>query len=372
MSSATGCSDNREASSASAAATPVCSLARALAIARPGFDVMLRPGRYGPLTIAPSAPASHDVRFIAARGRGRPVVGGGFVTGADGLALVGLSFSKKILIQTSRHLTVSGVDFAGAQLWLRQSSDAVIQGCRFHDFHPSLDRALLIMGNQYRPDQPNTRRVTVRNNVFRHLDHDAIAVYNNFEGVLIEGNKIERVIQPPDYLYHTDAIQVMGGRHLTIRKNLIRDGNQGILIKDGSAARDVTIADNVIHDEAAFGIQVFDGVRMRIFRNTVWRTPYGVFLWNDPRYRGDTATTFDDNVVDRINLFDGARITHAGNNVFRTYHPLGRPAFLGRPNFVDAEAGDFSISRRRPGLGISKRDIPGAQAADANATAITP
>jgi hypothetical protein len=279
-----------------------------------------------------------------------------------GIGFSRLSFTGAVTIRESFDVAIERSDFPSTHLYMRQSRRVRVIGNRFRDVR-SGERALLAQG-AVAPDELTTEDLRIERNTFDNVAHDAIAVYNGYRRVVVADNVITGVWRPEDAEYHSDAMQFMGGDGLTIRDNILHDNNHGILVKDGKRTRDLVVTGNLITGGGA-GLQLFNAPGARVTRNTIWDTRFGTIFRNDTAVRGSTSVRLEDNILDQLTVdaATGARLTRARGNVFGRGTTFGRPAYRGTPNFADAGDGDFVVSVRRPGAGLSSGSRPpGAQA----------
>lgn len=352
-----GCRDDRSVHEARRRRTPWCSLMRAATAAPAGAVVEVAAGRYPELSL--SGGGHRRLTFRAAAGA-RPELDGLHLGGVTGLRFEGFRMTASVELFDVDRVTLRRNDFPGAGIHMKTSRRVRIVRNRFHGLEGQT-RGILAQGSSA-PGGRDNERIVVRGNRFDDLQHDAIAFYNGYRRVLVEGNRISRVVQPPDFPMHSDGMQFMGGDRLTIRGNVIRDGSQGILVKDGAPSTHLVVRGNLIHDIEGAGLQLFNAPGAKVVGNTVWDTRYGTFLRNDPAVAQRTSAVLERNVLDRLTVEGDDAVRRAAGNVFGQGSTMGRPAYRGAPNFADPAQGDFRIERAAPGAGLrSGVQPPGAR-----------
>ena len=357
-----GCDDGRSVARARRAATPWCSLDRALEAAPGGSTILVAGGRYDAAKLSGEAGEERDLVLRPADPAQRPVLEGLQLVGAGGVRVSGFLFTGTLAIDGSSGITVEDNGFASTNLYVRRSQRIRVIGNRFRDVRDG-ERALLVQG-AVSEDQPTTEDLLIRGNRFDNIAHDAIAVYNGYERVTVEGNRIEGVWRPPGTERHSDAMQFMGGSRLTIRDNVLHDNNQGILVKDGPASNGLVVTGNLITDGGA-GLQIWNAPGARVERNSIWGTRFGTIFRNAPEPPDRTSVLLRENVLDQliVDAGTGASVRpESSGNVFGRGRTYGESAHRGRPNFMDQGSGDFRISTSDPGAGLPATDRPpGAQ-----------
>jgi Right handed beta helix region len=348
-----GCSDERPVREARRARTPWCSLTRAATGAPRGAVVEVAAGRYPALSL--SGGGRRDLTFRPA-GDGRPELAGLHLGEVTGLRLQGFRVTGTVELFTVDGVTLAGNDFAGTGIHMKTSRRVRIVGNRVHGLRGET-RGILAQGSSA-PAGRDNEDIVVRANRFDRIEHDAIAFYNGYRRVLVEGNRISRVIQPSNFAKHSDAMQFMGGDRLTLVRNVIRDSSQGILLKDGGPSTGLVVRGNLLHDITGAGLQLFDAPGARVVANTVWATRHGSFLRDDPGVPEGTSVSLQRNVLDRLTVEAEGMILAAAGNVFGAGATVGSPAYSGQPNFADPNGGDFRIDRTDPGAGIRAGGTP--------------
>lgn len=346
-----GCRDERSAAQASRRRTPWCTLTRAATAAPPGAVVEVAAGRYEALSL--SGGPRRDLTLRAAKGAR---LDGLRLRGVTGVSLEGFRVTGGVELFDVERVALLDNDFVRTGIHMKTSRGVQISGNRFRRLRGET-RGILAQGSSA-PGGRDNEDIVVRRNTFDRLEHDAIAFYNGYRHVRVENNRISRVIQPARFAKHTDAMQFMGGDRLTIRRNVIRDSSQGILVKDGGPSTRLVVRGNLLHDITGAGIQLFDAPGAHVVANTVWDSRYGSFLRNDPVGPETTSVSLRRNVLDRLTIEDPTMVSYAAGNLFGSGATVGVPAYRGDPNFVDPADGDYRVDRTRPGAGMQAGALP--------------
>ncbi len=346
-----GCRDERSAAEASRVRTPWCTLTRAATAAPAGAVVKVAAGRHEPLSL--SGGPRRDLTFRAAK---RARLTGLQLHGVTGVRLEGFRVTGGVELFDVDRVVLQGNDFARTGIHMKTSRRVQIVDNRFRGLRGET-RGILAQGSSA-PAGRDNEDIVVRRNTFDRLEHDAIAFYNGYRRVRVEGNRISRVIQPEGFAKHTDAMQFMGGDRLTIRRNVVRDSSQGILVKDGGPSTRLVVRGNLLHGISGAGLQLFDAPGAQVVANTVWDSRYGSFLRNDPVAPETSSVSLRRNVLDRLTIEDPAMVSYAAGNLFGSGATVGDPAYRGRPNFVDPAGGDYRIDRARPGAELRAGEMP--------------
>ena len=156
----------------------------------------------------------------------------------EGLRFTG---STTLVYFGNDHISFVGNDLTRA-LHVRGSSDILVEGNRFHDGRDSCEVDSSDAGGVRAFG--GTQRLTVRANRFERLTGDAVQMDGT--GVLIEGNTFDHIQVAPGCGAHTDVIQSLGADEVTIRGNIARDNDSGILNSSAtSQTHGWTIENNV-------------------------------------------------------------------------------------------------------------------------------
>ena len=220
------CSDARTAAQAASPATPWCSLVTA-AMRRPsGSTVLVRGGCYP--TRASTAPAGRRAATMTMKAYPgeTPVVAAVDIRDFSHLRFEGLRFSgtMNLVYFGNDHIEFVGNDLTNA-VNIRGSRDILFDGNHFHDGPDSCTVDSSEAGGVR--SMTGTQNLTIRGNHFERLTGDAIQMDGT--GVLIEGNTFDHIQVRPGCSAHTDVIQSLGAEDVTIRGNVARDNDSGIL-----------------------------------------------------------------------------------------------------------------------------------------------
>ena len=359
---ASRCDDARTAEETRDPATPWCTLGAAARNAPPGSQILVAPGSYAALRVADPGRRVRDLVFRPADPKVRPTLAGAELAGVRDVTLTGFRLTAPAKLTSTVGVTLRDNDFDGTYVYLRTTRRTSILGNRIHRVHGG-DRALLAQGS-FTGDGPTTEDLVIRDNRFEDIQHDAIAVYNGYRRVLVEGNEISGVSRPAGFPLHSDAMQFMGGDRLTVRDNIVFDCNQGILVKDGSASTGLEVTGNLITRVTGAGLQLFNAPGAHVARNTVWDTRFGTIFRNDGNVEGRTSVHLDGNVLDQliVDATVGATVSEGAGNVFGRGRVYGTHSYRGQPNFMDVAAGDLRILPTEPGAGLpAGQALPGSR-----------
>ncbi len=346
-----GCDDGRPPEAVHDAATPWCTLRRALQAAPSGSEVVVGPGRYEALELDGRPDAYHPVAFVAQEGE-RPVLAGVKLNSVRGVSFTGFGFVGGAEIAHSSDIRIESNRFRGGGITIKSSRGVRVVGNSVRHLRGTV-RGLIAQGSA-KPGEPGNVDLVISHNRFEDIEHDAIAVYNSHSRVRISDNRITHVREPQNFPLHTDAMQLMGGDDVTLRGNVISDVTHGILIKDGVASTGLTVERNLITDSPGAGLQVFNAPGARIVRNTVWDTRFGTILDDVPGVQADSVTLIG-NVFDQLLVQSPDAVADARDNVFGYGETVGSGARVGAPRFVDPESGDFRLRGSGSATGAQKR-----------------
>jgi parallel beta helix pectate lyase-like protein len=221
------CSDTRTPAQAASPTTPWCSIATAAIKAPSGATVLVRAGSYPYTRIdgAGRTPATAPITVKPYPGES-PVVYAVDIRNYSHLRFEGLRFSGTMNLV---YFGNDDIEFAGNDLTnavnIRGSRNIVFQGNRFHDGPDSCVVDSSEAGGVR--SMTGTQGLTIRGNRFERLTGDAIQMDGT--GVLIEGNTFDHIQVRRGCSAHTDVIQSLGAEDVTIRGNVARDNDSGIL-----------------------------------------------------------------------------------------------------------------------------------------------
>lgn len=357
-----GCDDAREATLVADPATPWCTLEHAVTSAPGGSTLLLAGVDFGRLTLAGPESLSAGLRVRAADPANRPRIAGMSLTSVGGLDVRQVVFTGNVGLTRVSGVTLAHDEFRSTSFYVKVSKRVTLANSHLHDLQGER-RAIQLQGG-IRAGQPTNEDIVLRDNLVEDVDHDAMAIYNGYERLRIEGNTIRHVRQPPRFRYHSDALQMMGGDDGIVRGNVIDDVTQAILVKDGLPSRRLRIEGNLITRVSSAGLQLYNAPGAVVERNTIWSTRYGTILANAPTSSAQTRVALRGNVLDQLLVQARGAVGSARSNVFGKGATVGAPAYRGRPRFVDPADGDFRIRSARPGAGLpAGRTPPGAQKA---------
>lgn len=367
------CDDKRTAEQARSRAAPLCTIGRALTLAKPGSEVRVAPGTYpalsisGPrrkgwVTVLPSAPGRVTLPRIS------------LDSGASWLAFERLDLTGagdgptfEVAEGGSRHIRLSRSRVHAQRqdaIVLRSGTGAVTIDAN-HIHTAPLGSGVLFLSSSTLPGsppadgaQPPVSDVTIRDNHFDGIGVDAIRP-SNFDRLLIEGNEINGVVDNGE---HADVFQsVFGGRHLVFRNNFVHDNRgQGLFINDGQVT-DAVVENNVfVRNRGEIQIQVLNTVGLRLVNNTLWDNDHNVMLRDGVRDAVVANNIIQDMVVEDPSA--AAAEIHQDHNLIaggwnwgaRGQHDIATP-----PRFVDPARDDYRLA-------------PGSAGIDAGAAARAP
>jgi hypothetical protein len=381
------CSDARTPAESQNPATPVCSIARGIALAQPAGRVAVRAGTYPALALAGNGGRDAYVTVAAHRGEAVSLPSISLAGDAswlrfEGLQLTGSSSAPTFEIKegSASHVQLVGSTVTSASkddilLWAG-ANQVLLEGNVINSRPAGATGggsgiAFASMANvPGAPGYPNVEHrapisnVTIRNNRFTAIGTDAIRPAN-FRNLLIEGNDITGVTENGD---HNDAIQVVfGGRGLVFRNNYVHDNTgQGFFIKDGQT-HDVVIANNVFaHNRDVFvQIHLFETIGVSIYNNTSWDNGGGNLLRDGVRHAVVRNNVFEQFGIEATDAAAVRATTSSDYNLFGAAPPMltrGAHDQVGRPSFVAAGSGDYRFTSRS--AGIDSGTAEGAPATD--------
>ena len=278
------CSEARTAAQAASPATPWCSLVTAALKAPSGSTVLVRGGSYPYTRIdgAGRTAASATITMKAYPGE-IPVVTAVDIRNFSHLRFEGLRFSgtMNLVYFGNDHIEFVGNDLTNA-VNIRGSRDILFDGNHFHDGPDSCTVDSSEAGGVR--SMTGTRNLTIRGNHFERLTGDAIQMDGT--GVLIEGNTFDHIEVRPGCSAHTDVIQSLGAEDVTIRGNVARDNDSGILNSSADhQTRGWTIENNVFARSSGTPLQLDNQMDdLVVANNTVTAGGVGVLFrwWTNP------------------------------------------------------------------------------------------
>src|SRR4051794_21594356 len=229
------CDDSRTFAEASSAATPWCTIDRAVESAPGGAVVRVRAGSYPRLGVFRSRDVTEPVTLKAFEGE-RPELAGVEVQHASFLRFEGFRFTDQSLVAGSDHIDFVANDFSPSGLEIIQPQDSLVEGNTFHDLPHTRDNEAAPVGfglfvNSL-SDDPDLccadSGLIIRNNKFTRTEDDAIQLGGGANDVVIEGNEFSDI--HPSFTAHADAIQLVGTSGTVIRNNFIHDSASALML----------------------------------------------------------------------------------------------------------------------------------------------
>jgi hypothetical protein len=350
------CSDARSAAQAASPATPWCSLTAAAAKAPSGGTVLVRGGAYPYTQIDGSDRATPNAATITLKPYAgeTPVVFAVDLRDATHLRFEGLRFSgtMNLVYFGNDHIAFAGNDLTNA-VNIRGSRDILFEGNRFHDGPDSCTVDSSEAGGVR--SMTGTQGLTIRGNHFERLTGDAIQMDGT--GVLIEGNTFDHIQVRPGCGAHTDVIQSLGAEDVTIRGNVARDNDSGIL--NSSADHQTsgwTIENNVFARSSGTPLQLDNQMDDLVVANNTFTASGGGVLfrwWTNPGVPVNSqGFVIADNVFDDGYSVDPRLRIAVGdyNLVPPGAHRYGAHDLAAAPRFVDAAADRFDLRADSPAV----------------------
>lgn len=344
-------------------ATSTATIVSQLAASAAGDTVQIAAGTYAQVVTSRSVP-SGLIRVVPAPGA-TVTIAGVNLTGAQGLDWRGINTTAEVRYSsTVRCRWRGGISTPGATVVghnIREScSDLVIEDATVTD--PDCGFFLYADRDTLASDNITIQRCRV-NNVAQ--DHIFIGRGTN---VVIQDCELFGNIEDPE---HSDGVQIVGGKGVTIRRNHIRctrafrDGaidrnDHGIICNydpgevggGGTAGRvpeNITIENNLIHDQTSHGITLAGVLGCTIRNNTVYDnglsgTELALSVAPDA---GNTISNLVlvNNIFNKISISGVTPATNTHNFVADGSGPAGTNRLTGTPGFVDnttAAALDYS------------------------------
>ncbi len=363
------CSDARSAAQAASPATPWCSLATAIDKAPSGSTVLVRQGSY-PFARIDGTDFRHARNTATVTLRPfpgeAPEISALELRNLSHLRFEGLRFtgSTTLVYFGNDHISFVGNDMTRA-LHVRGSSDILVEGNRFHDGRDSCEVDSSDAGGVRAFG--GTQRLTVRDNRFERLTGDAIQMDGT--GVLIENNTFDHIQVAPGCGAHTDVIQSLGADEVTIRGNVARDSDSGILNSSAdSQTHGWTIENNVIVRSSGTPLQLDNQMDDLVVTNNTF-DGCGVavlFRWWSQVAVNSQGFVIANNVFgDGYSVDSRLRIALADYNLVPAGAPRrGAHDVAADPRFADPSANRYDLRAGSPaidsGLGGRLGTISGA------------
>ena len=356
------CDDRRSLSAAQNPATPLCTVARAFALAPAGARIVLRRGLYprvvlsgnagrdSVVTIAPAAGESAQLASFAVDRTSRVRLDGV----RSGAVEMGAAASN--IAVTNSTLTSGVVLRAGAR-------DVQLAG---NDVSAPRSNGIIFSASAKTTTVEN---VEIRRNYFHDIGVAAVNA-RRFRNVEIAQNEFERV-SSWDGVVHSDVIRTYaGGTGLVVRGNYIHDNAAiGFFIKDGRVS-DVVFENNVVvGTQRHCAISIYDVDRIAIRNNTVVDNFCGIAF-------GGAATAVDlsNNIAYGFKVSGSVTWLREDHNLFQSRAGTGTNTLLGGEVFVNRAARDYRLAPGSAGIdaalseGAQDTDLVATQRADDPAT----
>lgn len=310
------CSDARTAAEVSAA-TPWCSLQRAVDAAPSGSTVTVRQATYPTLSVDGGPSRDAYLNFVAGKGEQPSIILS--LEDTSYLSFEGFKLRYATWLTRVDHIRLRGNEITPNGVVVRTGSFLDFEDNNFHDIESSPNST--IGGYAIRLATGPNSDVRVVGNRFDRITADGVQAGSTTR-LLIEDNEFSRVNGWDDPTEHSDAVQFSGTvTDATIRKNWIRNSNKGVIAKD-AVFRGLVIENNLIHDTLQ-GLNLYDTPGARIVNNTIWNASTfglrlrslvgqqgGIVLANNIIQNSQAASTFL--AVDVANLVDGSPLFGPG------------------------------------------------------------
>ena len=371
------CDDARAVATARSAATPWCSLSRAVDAAPSGSTILVRRGSYPRLTIQ----GERRTRFVTIRSATHETatLGGFTATNSSYWRFQGLRFAgaSNLVFFGNNHIDLIGNDLTVATQ-VRPSLNIRFIDNRVHDLpgppgRPEDGVGIWVVTGEQGP----IRNVLIRGNTFSRLPNDAI--FTDADRVTVEHNEFDHIQSPDNTWAHADVFQGMGANFVTIRNNLARDNDSGIL-ETIARVRGWVIENNVFLRSESWPLQLDNELQdLKLINNTFWGGGPVLLRWNDRQPRNPSRFVVVNNIFNRLdydlrlNLLEGWNIV-ADNFL---HNRFGRGTRVGvTPRFANPGRDDYRLAPGSAGIdagtsefGAPRRDRTGAGRRDDRAVA---
>jgi hypothetical protein len=330
------CSDNRTSTQAQNAATPWCTLSKALGASPDGSTIQVRGGTYPPA----SSSDRHLTSGISVSGypREQPVLQSLSLARSDGFAFSGLTLQAAQL-NTTKSISFTGDEVTGGGLFATAAPGLLIQSTVFHDGYD----ALVVR---------RSSNVNVLGNVFRDMPMrdttggDGIQAADN-TGLTVRGNTFLRISNP---LGHCDSIQLLGANdYATIDGNLFRSA-RGPIVESGTGragalTRHLAITNNEMTQMTDWALNIGNAPDAMIVNNTIWNAAHGIKL--SGTY---TRASLYDNIVSRLEPATGTIAAEAYNLIANGPTSGARDIRSGDPRFMSQTQPDYHLTAGSPAV----------------------
>jgi hypothetical protein len=376
------CSDSHSAAE-NTLSTPWCSLGKAISSAPGGSKVIIRSGTY------PAVDINNDVSRTAYTTfqpySGESVTVDIDISNSQYIRLEGLKLIGDVGLLRSNHIELINNEITPDGVMVRGSTDLLLENNDIHDIRrdtvgcpsaPSLGNGYAIWLNA--SSDIRSERVSIKNNRIYNVTHDAIQT-GSTDDLLIEGNDVSSV-KAVDCGDHSDVLQIVEGRRITVRANHFHDSAHGFMVNGhGTTFRgDLRFENNLIEGiTGSFGMNLYNTDGLVLANNTVWDTLLGV------RLRDTTANPTVMHATIKNNIFDtyGSECDSIGCIDYQDYNLIvagerhGEHDLSGSPSFVDSGNGNYHLAAGSQGIdagistdapetdkdGSGRLDIPGVE-----------
>ena len=355
-----------------AAATPWCSLDRAVDSAPSGSTILVRRGSYPRLTIQ----GERRTRFVTIRSApGETATLNGFTaTNSSYWRFQGLRFAgaSNLIFFGNDHIDIIGNDLS-VSTQVRPSLNIRFIDNRVHDLPGPPGKPVDGVGIWVvTGEQGPIRNVLIRGNTFSRLPNDAI--FTDADRVTVERNEFDHIKSPDNNWAHADVFQGMGANFVTIRDNFAHDNDSGIL-ETIARVRGWVIENNVFLRSESWPLQLDNELQdLRLVNNTFWGGGPVLLRWNDQQPRNPSRFIVVNNIFNRLdydlrlNLLEGWNVV--SDNFL--HNRFGQGTRVGvTPRFADPGRDDYRLAEGSPGIdagtsafGAPRRDRAGAARRD--------
>ena len=258
-----------------------------IAAAPAGATLCLASGSYSYFTINDQRRTSY-LTIRAGDGQS-PVVAGFTITNSSYIRIQGLRVTDGWGVRIANNLDIVGNDFDGSHGNVRALKHSTIRDNQIHDIQSSGDEYVGagIWINSYAatgalgPTNPlnGLDGLVIKGNSFRSICSDALQIGggddNGTKNVTIDGNDFFDIAGRCDPTAHSDAIQMIGGRDMTVRNNRFEQVQNACMWKDDRLEGTTLVENNLmIASSNTYGgtgimCQIWDAANLVFRNNTV-------------------------------------------------------------------------------------------------------
>jgi Bacterial Ig domain/Right handed beta helix region/Fibronectin type III domain len=351
------CSDSRAVNEVTQS-TPWCTLNKAASSAPGGSTVIIREGTYPALDINNNVSRTSYTTLQSYSGE--TVTADIDISNSQYIRLEGLKLIGDVGLLRSNHIELVSNEITPDGVMVRGSTDLLLENNDIHDIRrdtagcpaaPSLGNGYAIWLNA--SSDIRSERVTIKNNRIHNVTHDAIQT-GSTDDLLIEGNDVSNV-KAVDCGDHSDVLQIVEGRRITVRANHFHDSAHGFIVNGhGTTFRgDLRFENNLIEGiTGSFGMNLYNTDGLVIVNNTVWDTLLGVRLRDTTENPTVMHATIKNNVFDQY----GSECDSIGCIDYQDYNLIasgerhGAHDLSGNPAFVNAGAADYHMAAGSTGI----------------------